>query len=83
MALVNLATESYRHMNDWIYHYMAAFWVVCLVFGMSTGVLFLAESFGFFGGLLAGATGGAGAALILSVSRYIGAGHEEDDVPPH
>ena len=69
-------------MNDWIYHHMALFWLVCLVFGMVTGILFLQQDFGLLRALFAGGIGGAGAAMILSVSRYIGAGHEEDDAPP-
>jgi hypothetical protein len=70
--------------NDWIYHYMAAFWVVCVLVGAIAGAVILAEDFGLLGGGFAGAIGGAGAALILSVSRYIGAGHEEEDVrDPH
>jgi hypothetical protein len=67
-------------MNDWIYHYMAAFWVVCVLVGAAAGVFYLAADFGTPAALLAGSIGGAGAALILSVNRYIGGSHEEDDV---
>lgn len=68
-------------MNDWIYRYMYAFWAACIVVGMLAGGLILSEDFGLLGGVGAGFIGGAGAALILSISRYIGAGHEEDDAP--
>ena len=68
-------------MNDWIYHYFAAFWGACILFGMAVGAFWLAEDHGLGAGLGAGFLLGAGTALILSASRYIGGSHEEDDAP--
>lgn len=69
-------------MNDWIYHHFYKFWLALILFGMACGFLFLADAYGTAGGLLAGAVGGAGSALILSANRYIGASDREDDGPP-
>jgi hypothetical protein len=68
-------------MNDWITHNFAAFWLVLIGFGMVIGGLFLSDAYGIFGGVVAGAVGGAGCALILSANRYIGGADREDDGP--
>jgi hypothetical protein len=67
-------------MNDWISHHMGKFWAVCIGFGMLAGAYGLWHEYGLAGGILAGGVGGAGAALMLSISRYIAADDTEDDV---
>lgn len=63
-------------MNDWIYRYMGVFWAVCVTVGTIVGALTLRHDFGVVGGVALGALGGAGAALMLSISRYIAAGDD-------
>lgn len=65
-------------MNDWIYHHIVLFWGSLILFGMAAGAMFLSEPYGLAGGLAAGALGGAGSAIILSASRYIGSSHTEE-----
>lgn len=69
-------------MNDWIYHYMGLFWLTLIAAGTAAGVFMLRDDFGIPLSALAGAIGGAGAALILSANRYIAADDSEDDGPP-
>lgn len=69
-------------MDDWITHHFLAFWISLVAFGMIVGVWFLSDAYGMFGGLAAGAIGGGGAALILSINRYIGGSDGERDGPP-
>lgn len=65
-------------MNDWIRDYIAAFWLACLGVGALSGYVALGAPYG----PLAGLVGGAGAALILSISRYISGDDVEDEGPP-
>jgi hypothetical protein len=46
---------------------------------MLAGAYGLRHEYGVIGGVFAGAIGGAGAALMLSISRYIAADDTEDD----
>lgn len=69
-------------MNDWIWHHFGLFWLTLVLAGIAAGVGYLSEDFGVGLAALGGALGGAGAALILSASRYIGADDSEDDGPP-
>lgn len=69
-------------MNDWIWHYFGVFWLVLVLAGAAAGMWYLSDAFGMPLAALGGALGGAGAALILSASRYIGADDSEDDGPP-
>ena len=68
-------------MDDWISHYFWAFWAALIVIGAVVGSIFLTAPYGPAGGIAAGAIGGAGAALIISASRYIGSNNHEDQGP--
>jgi len=68
-------------MDDWISHHFVAFWIVPMMVSTIIGTIFLSAPFGPFGGMAAGAIGGAGSALIVSANRYIGSTHHEDEGP--